>query len=57
MSSISINTYFESPYVVVELHWYDERLRKPQSVRAGMDRDRVEQLIAALQELMESAGK
>ncbi len=52
MTPISITTYPEGEYTVIEMRWFDQRLRKPQYVRAGMDKSRVEQLIAELKELI-----
>ncbi len=52
MTPISINTYTEGEYTVIELRWYDSRLRKPQYVRAGMDKARVKELIIELQGLI-----
>jgi hypothetical protein len=52
MTPISISTYPEGEYTVLELRWFDNRLRKPQSVRAGMDKDRVLALIGELQEMV-----
>ncbi|CAB5212753.1 hypothetical protein UFOVP191_16 [uncultured Caudovirales phage] len=52
MTPISITTYPEGEYTVLELRWYDQRLRKPQYVRAGMDVSKVLKLIEELQELI-----
>lgn len=52
MTPISISTYPEGEYTVLELRWYDARLRKPQYVRAGMDKQRLAELIIELQELI-----
>lgn len=51
MTPISISTYPEGEYTVIELSWYDQRLRKPQSVRAGMDKEAIEDLIGKLTDL------
>ena len=52
MTPISIKTYPEGEYTVIELIWYDSRMRKPASIKVGMDKADTLGLIERLRELV-----
>ncbi len=54
MTPVAINTYYQDQKPVLEISWYDQKIRRSANIRIGMDAESINDAITKLQQLKEN---